>query len=139
MTGEMIERVARALDATRYLSIGASPTDKAHMAIWNVHTSECVADGFTDDRAASEGLRAYRARAAIEALREPTEAMGAAMLLARTYFEDMGNNPRLTEAAADKLRMGDHLAGNPSRWCMPDWRAGIDAALSGKPPEVTRK
>ena len=115
MTGEAIERVAKAIIGTMFVEHELPLEDEIYQKYL------------------------VTARAAIEALREPTEAMGAAMLLARTYFEDMGNNPRLTEAAADKLRMGDHLAGNPSRWCMPDWRAGIDAALSGKPPEVTRK
>ena len=72
---EMVERVVKALDATRHLAIGASLTSKDHMAVWNVHTSECVADGFADDKAASDGLRAYRARSAIAAMRDPTEAM----------------------------------------------------------------
>jgi hypothetical protein len=114
MTGEMIERVARAI----------------------------FADDAQWDRMKSTPLHSEfkaKARAAIEAMREPTEAIGAAMLLARTYFDQPDENQRLTQAEADVIGINDNLAGNPSRWCMPDWRAGIDAALSGKPPEVTRK
>jgi len=66
------------------------------------------------------------AHAAIAAMREPTEEMAHAMLMSRTYFDQ---KPRMRLEDAERIGISDKLAGNPVRWCMPDWRAAIDEAL----------
>lgn len=88
---------------------------------------ERVALAITDCEAAGPlTLSAARvvARAAIEAMREPNDAMGAAGLLATD-----DSMMRLTEAEREAVGWADRLAGNPSKWMKPVWRAMIDAAL----------
>lgn len=65
----------------------------------------------------------HQARAAVEAMREPNDAMGAAGLLATD-----DSMMRLTEAEREAIGWADRLAGNPSKWMKPVWRAMIDAA-----------
>ena len=95
----MIERVAEALFREKLNREGEySPT---------------LAEASDRTRAAY----AAQARAAIEALRTPSEAMGAQGLVAWQSRATPPIDP-------------DHLAGNPSMWMKPVWRAMIDAALA---------
>lgn len=110
---EIIERVAKALENTRHLAIGASLTNKNHMAVWDTQASECVADGFADDKAAADGIRTYRARAVIEAMREPTEAMQRAGFLANVWTNTAKIDVGRVTMPADEA-----------------WQAMIDAALA---------
>lgn len=67
------------------------------------------------------------ARAVIASLREPSEGVGVAMLkVQQTPFASIivADTPEL-----DAIGKTDMLAGNPTRWMMPTWRAAIDAIL----------
>jgi hypothetical protein len=79
-----------------------------------------------------EKAKAYCARenaiAVLKTMREPTDYISHRMLLARTYFDEH-YNPSLTEAEAEAIRIEDHLKGNPTNWCKPEYRAAIDAIL----------
>lgn len=69
------------------------------------------------------------ARAAIEAMREPTDAMGAAGLMVSSH-DPLGGREKMTDEQAESIGWTDRLRGNPVKWEMPIWRAMIDAALT---------
>jgi hypothetical protein len=75
-------------------------------------------------------------RAILAELREPTEAMGHAGLRVAVTKEliltENTHMHQLTEQEADAINLADCLAGNPSRWAMPTWRAMIDVLLGKK-------
>lgn len=100
---EMIERVAKAI--------------REHEAYWWNRSDE-----------PEDGLAETLARAAIEAMREPTEMMGAAGLMASSH-DPLGGNEKLSDEDAEKIGWTDRLRANPLRWEMPVWRAMVDAAL----------
>jgi hypothetical protein len=105
----MVDRVARAMRKNRFVR-----TRMINSFDENVEPTEDEIDD---------------ARAAIEVMREPTDAMGRAMLLAEAYFDGPSENKKLTEAEADRIGIIDRLAANPAKWRKPAWRAAIDAAL----------
>lgn len=75
------------------------------------------------------------ARAAIEAMREPSDAMGVAMIRVALTTELYGRmtqveDPRvLTQEEMKRIGFEDSLRANPAHWRKPDWRAAIDEAL----------
>lgn len=106
---EMIERAAKAMREARY---------------------EWRNRGYEPSVGIPEGLLV---RAVIEAIREPIEAMGWAMLAARTHLNRKDGERAFTDDKADKIGIGDQYAANPSKWCMPEWRAAVDAILEDTP------
>ena len=105
----MLEKVARALYKRNYQMLGDfSPSN------W---------DGLS-----TEGQAEYTetAKAAIEAMREPTDYMGIQGLRANT---STGTAHCLSDEEQEAVNWTDHLAANPSQWMKPTWRAMIDAAL----------
>lgn len=112
MTG-MVERVARAQCAAFGLDPNYQLTDPKTGKVtvqWQLHEK--------------------MARAAIMAMREPTDAMGHAGLIADGDWPD--ENRAAAFAALGDIGWGDRLAGNPSKWKKPMWRAMIDAAIADK-------
>lgn len=78
-------------------------------------------------------LAAFRAAGYAVVPREPTDAMGAAGLKAS------GDNGTfyLTPAEREAIGWKDHLAGNPSKWMNPIYRAMVAAAEAPNPEETT--
>lgn len=74
------------------------------------------------------------ARLAIKAMREPTPKMameGLRVSLTSEMFGRQEYDARcLSEEERERIGFSDMLAGNPSKWERPIWRAMIDAALS---------
>lgn len=118
---DMVERVTRAIEKTRW-AIAIEMANGAKIS-------------------SAEGSR-RSARAAIEAMREPTETMRQAMLsaLARDIHERWGVPPKLTEAQLrgdEPLSDGEaaqrymHIGANMRCSSETDavWRAGVDEAL----------
>lgn len=75
------------------------------------------------------------ARAAIQAMREPTDAMGAAGLRVQRETQHLFTTGELTEEERGRVQISDKLRGNPSHWTKPVWRSMIDAALARAPSE----
>lgn len=121
MTSEMVERVARAIDPEAW-----EVQDGLKQNAPDLWESEI-------ETLARESLLAV-GRSAITAMREPTNAMGYAGLIA-TNGDSLEGWPDDDRRAAFKalgdIGYGDCIAGNPSRWKKPIWRAMIDAALGG--------
>lgn len=124
-SSEMVERVARAVYAKRVERLRRSdPAGQFFIGTFDSMPGD-LRHGYFED-----------ARAAIEAMREPTDAMSGEMARVAYTLAMFGSdndrrvNPRcLSETEMTKIGWGDHLRGNPSRWYTPHWRAAIDAAL----------
>jgi hypothetical protein len=89
-------------------------------ALWNAASARAAGrprlTEWADESEETREQWRHGARAAIEALREPTEWMGAEGL--RAWDPDT------------RGMVSDHLAANPSLWMRPTWQAMIDAIIS---------
>lgn len=107
---DMVERVARAIWDERCRHWGKYRKD--------LHEPDSEGYDWGDLGLSKRKELLREARAAIAAMREPTEEMGSAGL---RKWTKPGNAHEMDDA--------DFAAGNPCRWMKPVWRAMIDAAL----------